>query len=192
MLDSDERQILPHVRFYQKEVQNTFKTEKEGRPIYDMVDFVRIEIPGNQLSVIDTYANEGHKQAYPVQWARYLNDKEAKGDGEIQGTLLRDWNILTTAQVKELAHFHFYTVDQVASASDAQIMQITNIVGMSGFSFRDKAKQYLAVSKDKALAVSQAEELAKRDKEIEEMKKQLAELTAQKAPKQGTISLNKG
>lgn len=192
MLDSDERQILPHVRFYQKEVQNNFKTEKEGRPIYDMVDFVRIEIAGNQYSIIDTYANDGHKQAYPVAWARYQNEKKDLGDDGIQGTLLRDWNILTSAQVKELAHYNFYTVEQVANASDAQIQVTTSIVGMSGFTFRDKAKQYLAVSKDKALAMSQAEELAKRDKEIEEMKKQLAELTAQKAPKQGTISLNKG
>ena len=38
------------VRFYSKELQNDFLTNKEGRPISYMADFVRIEIPGNDMS----------------------------------------------------------------------------------------------------------------------------------------------
>lgn len=186
MLDSDiGSTILPHVRFYQKEELNNFETNKQGRPIYRMVDFVRIEIPGNQYSIIDTYANEGHKESYPIQWARYQNEKKDLGDSEIEGTLLRDWSILTAAQVRELAHFHFYTVEQVALASDEQIGKITNIVGMSGHSFRDKAKSYLAVAKDSAHAMAQAEELRKRDAEIEELKQQMQQLLAANQPKRG-------
>lgn len=184
MLDSDTNLILPNVRFYQKEDLNNYETAQQGRPIYRMVDFVRIEIPGNQLSIIDTYANDDHKAAYPIQWARYQNEKKDLGEAQIDGTLLRDWSILTAAQVKELAHFHFYTVDQVSMASDEQISKITQIVGMSGHSFRDKAKAYLNVAKDSAHAMAQADELRKRDAEIEALKEQMQELLAAKQAEQ--------
>lgn len=175
MLDSDiGNSILPAVRFYQKEVQHNFNSEKEGRPIYYMADFVRIEIPGNQYSIIDTFAGENHKKMYPIQWARYQNEKRELGeDMEISGTLLRDWPILTAAQVRELKHYHFYTVEQVANASDDQVGKITMIVGMGGHAFREKAQNYLKRAKDSSILDSQAEELRKRDAEIETLKQQM-------------------
>ncbi len=180
MLDSDiGNTILPAVRFYQREMLHEFNTNKEGRPIYYMADFVRIEIPGNQYSVIDTFANEGHKKLYPVQWARYQNEKKDLGDDDISGTLLRDWPLLTAAQAKELKHYHFYTVEQVAQASDEQISKIGMMIGMSPHSFREKAKAYLATAKDSAVVAHQNEELRKRDAEIEALKAQMAELMAQ-------------
>ncbi|MDD4971852.1 MAG: hypothetical protein PHT07_20700 [Paludibacter sp.] len=178
MLDSDVgNSILPHVRFYQKEVKHEFNTEKEGRPIYYMADFVRIEIPGNTFSIIDTFSHEGHKQQFPQQWARYQNEKKDLGD-DVTGTMLSDWSILTAAQVRELKHYHFYTVEQVALASDAQINTITPIVGMSGFAFREKAQNYLKHAKDSAIVDAQSEELRKRDAEIEALKAQMNELMA--------------
>lgn len=185
MLDSDVgNSILPHVRFYQKEMKHEFNSQLENRPIYYMADFVRIEVPGNQFSVIDTFANEGHKQSYPQQWARYLNEKKELGDdSDITGTLLSDWSILSSAQVRELKHYHFYTVEQVAQASDAQINTITPIVGMSGYSFREKAQHYLKRAKDSAIVDAQSEELRKRDAEIEALKAQMNELMAMTAEK---------
>jgi len=185
MLDSDiGNNILPAVRFYQKEVQHNFNSDKEGRPIYYMADFVRIEIPGNQYSIIDTFAGDNHKKLYPQQWAHYQNQKRDQGEDDIAGTLLRDWPILTSAQVRELKHYHFYTVDQVAGASDDQISKITMIVGMGGHAFREKAQSYLKRAKDSSIAESQAEELRKRDIEIEALKQQMAEFM-ESAPKRG-------
>lgn len=176
MLDSDiGNSILPHVVFYDKEQINNFKTEQENRPIYDMVTMVRIMIPGNALSIIDTIAGEHHKGNYPKEWARYLNDKT---DDNIQGTLLRDWAILRPNQVKELNHFHFYTVEQVANASDEQIGKVAMIAGMGPHAFRDKARQYLKVAKDSATVQHQDEELRKRDQEIDALKQQMTELMA--------------
>jgi len=192
-LDSDTNSILPHVRFYQREVKDEFKSKQENRPIYYMADFVRIEIAGNSYSIIDTFANEGHKQAYPVQWARYENEKKELGDDDITGTVLGDWSILTAAQVRELKHYHFYTVEQVANASDAAIEKVTMVVGMSGFSFREKAQNYLKRAKDSSVLDAQNEELRKRDLEIEALKTQMNELmAAQSVNKQGTLGLPKG
>lgn len=177
MLDSDiGNSILPMVRFYQREVKHNFNSDKENRPVYNMVDFVRIEIPGRSDSIIDTFANEGHKKAYPQQWARYVNEKRELGDDEVSGTMLKDWSVLTPAQAKELRHYHFYTVEQVSQASDAQLAPIVMIIGMGAHSFRDKAKAFLASARGASEIQARENELKKRDAEIEALKAQMQEL----------------
>ena len=174
------------VRFYSKELQNDFLTAKEGRPISYMADFVRIEIPGNQLSIIDTFVNNSHKSQFPQQWAIYLNEK-ADGNhnpDNVQGTLLRDWPLLNAAQATELKHFKFYTVEQVASASDQQLMAIGMTAGMSPLALRDKAKAFLENAKDSSFAQKQAEELKLRDQQIADLTSQMermAKLMEEKA-----------
>lgn len=165
-----------NVRFYQKAVQNNFKTANEGRPIMEMADFILIEVPGNSNLVIDTYAAPEHKDRFPIQWARYQNEKT---DGDIEGTLLHDWPVLNAAVAAELKHFKFYTVEQIASASDAQLNTIGMSAGMSPIALRDKAKAYLSSAKDTAFVQQQAEELSKRDEIIARMEAQIAELAAQ-------------
>jgi len=171
------------VKFYQKEVQNQFATDQAGRPIMYMADYVRIEIPGNMLSIIDTVANDEHKKRFPIQWAQYQNEKTA--DGDVQGTLLRDWSLLTTAQAAEMRHYKFYTVEQVANASDAQISALGMLAGMAPFSFRDKARAYLDQAKDSSVVMAQAEELRRRDQEIQDLKDQMQRLIAATERKPG-------
>lgn len=166
------------VRFYQREMDNQFQTGVEGRPIKFMADFIIIEVPGDRNTIIDTFARDEHKSRFPVQWARYQNEK-SDGGSEIQGTLLRDWPILNAAQAGELKHYKFYTVEQVASASDEQISSIGMMVGTSPLAFRDKAKAFLANAKDSALVQQQADELRIRDKEIDGLKQQMQELLGQ-------------
>jgi hypothetical protein len=170
------------VKFYSREMDNEFQSLAEGRPIKFMADFVRIEVPGDRLTIIDTFAKDEDKRRFPVQWAMYQNEKSDGGD-QIQGTLLKDWPILNAAQASELKHFKFYTVEQVATASDEQIGSIGMMVGMSPLSFRDKAKAFLANAKDSAVVQQQAEALRQRDDEIAAMKRQLEELAAQIKPK---------
>lgn len=183
MLDSD---VTPDsrlaVRFFSKEVPNAFESEKEGRPISFMADFVRIEVPGDRNTIIETFVNESHKQRFPFQWAQYMNEKaDGKINDDVQGTLLRDWPILTPAKANDLKHFKFYTVEQIAGASDEQISSLGMAAGMSPFALRDKAKAYLMQSKDTAFAQSQAEELRKRDEEIAALKEQMKEILAMQA-----------
>ena len=173
------------VRFYQRECENEWMTNQEGRPIKYMADFVRIEVPGDMLSVIDTFVNDGHKKRFPMQWAQYLNDKSESGTTDAQGTLLRDWSLLTASQASELKHYKFYTVEQIANASDQQIQAIGMLVGMAPMSFRDKARAYLANAKDNSTVMAQAEELRKRDQEIQDLKEQMQRLIAATERKAG-------
>jgi hypothetical protein len=165
-----------NVKFYQRAVQNNFKTAAEGRPIMEMRDFILIEVPGNQTLTIDTFASDADKKRFPVQWARYQNEKT---DGDIEGTLLSDWPVLNAAVAAELKHFKFYTVEQIAQASDAQLNTLGMAAGMSPLSLRDKAKAFLSSAKDTALVQQQADELSKRDEIIARMEAQIAELAAQ-------------
>ncbi len=165
-----------NVKFYQRAVQNNFKTSLEGRPIMEMRDFILIEVPGNQTLTIDTFASDEDKKRFPIEYARFQNEKT---EGDIEGTLLNDWPVLSAAIAAELKHFKFYTVEQIAGASDSQLNTIGMAAGMSPFALRDKAKAFLSSAKDTALVQQQADELSKRDEIIARMEAQIAELAAQ-------------
>jgi len=163
-----------NVKFYQRAIENQFKSALEGRPIMEMRDFIIIEVPGDNLTVIDTFAVDEHKKRFPIQWAIYDNEKT---DGDVEGTLLHDWPVLNAAVAAELKHFRFYTVEQIAEASDAQLNTLGMAAGMSPLALRDKAKAFLSTAKGSALVQQQADELRKRDDELLAIKAQLAELT---------------
>lgn len=190
-MDSDLSQADSRlsVKFYQKEIDNEFETIKQNRPIKMMRDFVEIRVPGDQLTIIDTFAQDEHKKRFPIQWARYQNEKNERGESgdAVQGTLLKDWALLSPSQASELKHFNFFTVEQIANASDAQISTIGMAVGMSPLAFREKAKVFLSSAKDGAYVQQQADELRKRDAEIEALKQQMQEMMASlnQQPKRG-------
>lgn len=157
------------VRFFQAPLHMTFLSDKEGRPIYEPRDYVRIEIPGMVANVVETLVSEEHKRAHPLEWAQYLNEKSTGEFSEYQGTLLSAWPLLNSAQVLEMRHYKFYTVEQIADASDQQIQGIGMLAGMSPLSLRDKAKAWLGNAKGQADVNNAASELAKRDEQIATM-----------------------
>jgi hypothetical protein len=163
------------VRFYKKEVELPYRSEQEGRTVHQMMDFVRIEVPGDRLNVIDTIADRGHKKRFPQQWAAF--EAEQNTD-HIEGTLLTQVPFLTSAAAMDLRHFKFYTVEQAAAASDAQLANIGASLGMSGFAFRDKCRAYIEHAKDSSLAVRQAEAIRKQEEEMALLRQQVADFIA--------------
>ena len=156
------------VLFHKKAVQNQVKSELEGRPIFDDVIFIRKMVPGDSLNVIDRPIYEQDKNEFPMQWAHFMNKH---GDDQMMsGTPLIEWPLVTTAQAEELRAMKFYTVEQVAEASDAAIMKMGMSAGMSPYSFRDKAKAFLAKAKGDSEAYKREEELAKLKAENDQIK----------------------
>ena len=143
------------VHFYKKPMQNEYKTAIEGRPIFDDVLMVKIFTPGDNMTVIDTLVREDHKARFPLQWAAFLN--RVGNDQQISGTPLSQWPLVTPAQAEELKALKFYTVENIAMASDAQLQRIGMLAGMSSHTFRDRAINFLKVAKEEA-SVSQHEE----------------------------------
>lgn len=156
--------------FFKKPMQNDFKTQIEGRPIFEDVLMIRILIPGDQLNIIETPVREDHKTRFPKHWA-YFERTQGADNLEV-GTPLSQWPQLQPSNVEMLKAMKFSTVDQIASASDEQITRLGNGGGMAPFTLRDKARRFLLVARDSSAVDQAARELA-------EVKQQAAEREAQ-------------
>ena len=189
------------VQFYMKPVQNNFRTMEESRPIFEDRLHIRIEIPGNRNSIIDTFADDSHKQRFHRQWAHFQSKRT--DDGAVQGTPLSQWSLLPPAKVEELKALGFRTVEQVAAASDDNITRIGMAAGIAPFAFRDRAKIYLQAAAGNAEAQKTADEnkalresveaekkareemQAKHDKEMAEMRSLITMAAAAKPARRG-------
>jgi len=158
------------VQFYKKSVKQQQASEEAGRPIFKEFDFVRIMIPGDNLTEIDTYAQDSHKQRFPRQWAHYQN--QTAGHEDIVGTPLDQWPQVTRSQAEELRGLKFYTVEAIADCSDQQLQRIGMVAGMSPHNFRLKAKAFLNLANDSA-------EVAQRESELQALKEENAKIKAE-------------
>ena len=164
------------VKFYSKPVQNNFETQKQGKPVFQDVDMIRIEVPGDKNSIADTFARPHHIERFPIQWARYKN---AQGDLQETGTPLSHWQLITGAQAEELKAQKFRTVEAIAGASDAQLQSIGMVAGMAPHAFRARAQAWLAAAKDSAIVQVQADALLKKEQELGEMKAAMQKMQEQ-------------
>ena len=158
------------VQFYKKSVKQDIASDEAGRPIFKEFDFVRIMIPGDNLTEIDTYAQESHKQRFPRQWAHYQN--QVAGQEVIIGTPIEQWPLVSRSQADELKGIKFRTVEDVANCSDQQLQRIGMIAGMSPHSFREKAKAFLNLASDSA-------EVAQREAELQALREENAKIKAE-------------
>jgi hypothetical protein len=158
------------VQFYKKSVKQDDASNEAGRPIFKEFDFVRIMIPGDNLTEIDTYAQDSHKQRFPRQWAHYQN--QVTNHEDIIGTPLDQWPQVTRSQADELRGLKFHTVESIADCSDQQLQRIGMVAGMSPFNFRLKAKAFLNLANDSA-------EVAQRESELQALKEENAKIKAE-------------
>jgi hypothetical protein len=166
-IDSDEQNADSRlaVKFYKRAMKLEHESNEAGRPIFKDFDFVRIMVAGDNLTEIDTYAQESHKQRFPRQWLQYQATQDYSS--EIIGTPVEQWPLISQSQAQELKGVKFMTVESIANASDLQLQRIGMIAGMSPHAFRDKAKSFLNLASESA-------EAAKRDEEINQLKQELA------------------
>jgi hypothetical protein len=147
------------VTFYKRSMKQDDASMEAGRPIFKEFDFIRICVPGDSLTEIDTYANESHKQRFPRQWAHYQN--QVGTQEAIIGTPIEEWTIISRSQADELKGIKFHTVESVANASDLQLQRIGMIAGMNPYNFRDKAKAFLSLADQVGETNQREEELSK-------------------------------
>jgi uncharacterized protein YdaL len=156
------------VKFYDGTKQDKLASEREGRPIYTTVPFIRILIPGDRNTIIDTYADENYKRRFPKQWAAY----QAKESQAITGTLLSEVPVVSRAQCEELEYFKVFTVEQLAGVSDNLASKIPSLQEL-----KRKAQTYVDQAKDAALAQKLNEENAGLKNRISALESELARLS---------------
>jgi hypothetical protein len=156
------------VRFFKQPYQNATRSEAEGRPIFEELDFIEIRFPGNKLSVIVEKVNAEHKKRFPDHWRRY-----AARDTEevIDGTPLDQWPGVTRSQVEELRFLNVRSLEQLISMADNHSSRIMGINIL-----KSKAKAYLEAAKLQGEANALLETKRQLDEQTELNKKLVARL----------------
>jgi hypothetical protein len=167
-LDSDmpNADASLHVEFYISD-----DADWKGKP------FVRIMVPGDKNNIVEQPVRDDHKARFPRQW---LHFQMQNSDGSmVIGVPISQWlaeapEDINRGQAEELHILKFQTVEQVATATDAQVQR----VGMGGIGLRDRARAYLS-RRNRAESRSELDETKR---ELEELKAQMAELMAARRP----------
>ena len=147
------------VRFESKPRHNEFRSQQEGRPIYEDVDYITIYVPGDSTLTVVAEVREDHKARFPLQWAHYQN--RHSDDPRHIGTPVSQWPLVTPAMAEELRAMKFFTVESVAMASDAQLGTMGMKAGMNPLVFRTRAQNFLKVAADESVLHKQDAEIAK-------------------------------
>lgn len=164
------------VEFFTEAVEFKAESEKEGRPIFREIPFIRIQHPGDRNNVLETKVTDHYKQKYAREWREF----EARGANEVVGTPLSQWPPMTKSQVKEAEFFGVRTVEQLAAVNDNAIQKI----GMGWRELRTKAQTFLGAAAGNAAQSAQALENERLRGEIEALKASFEAMQAD-APKRG-------
>ena len=158
------------VKFYKRPVELKNESIAQGRPIFQEFDFIKILVPGDALTEIDTYVSDAHKTRFPIQWANYMNRQGS--EESFSGTPITEWPQVSASQAEELKGIKFHTVESVAHCSDQQLQRIGMIAGMSPHNFRERAKSFLNLAEESA-------GISKREEEITQLKEENAKIKAE-------------
>lgn len=165
-----DEQLL--VRFYIKPRPDHKATAEQGRPVFVDAEYIEIRIPGSRDAVA--------RPAKPRDIARFPKHYEAFKNRTAEpetGTPLTEWPLITRSVVEELSFYNVKTVEQLVAMSDQNASQFMGINML-----KQKAKEWLEVAAENADAKKLADELAKRDEEIEKLKAAIEAMSAP-APK---------
>lgn len=124
-----------YVFFYQKNNLHSVKSREAGLPIYEPVEFVHIQQPGER-DYIEREATPQDKQRFAAHYKAFIEGKVGVPDGTpIDFLFPNNPEIAPT-----LKFLKIFTIQQLAAASADAIQRI----GMGGQDWVNKAKQYLS------------------------------------------------
>jgi hypothetical protein len=166
-------------RFFTEPVRNNYRSDTEGRPVFEDREFVTILVPGDRKTEWSGYVKEEHKRRWPREYASFKAGLETP----VEGTPLKEWAVITRSQVEELRFAHILTVEQLATLPDDAL---NRSVSMGGYQLREKAKRWLDAqagnSQTEALAAEndrQREIIADMERKYTALAESVAALTAQ-------------
>ena len=133
----------------------------------DGQDHVKIEIPGDDKTELDEFADDRYKMRFPRQWAIYKGQlEEFAGQIRIETVAWVD-----PGMIQDMKRANIHTVEYLAEMSDSSIGS-TNMIGL--MAFRQKAQEHLAEKAKSSQFDSLQEqnaELMKRLEKLEQKRK---------------------
>lgn len=155
--------------FREEPVLDEEKSREEGRPIFKMVEYVRIQSPGERDNINDRQVLEWDKRRFANFYEHWKKTKTNRSDG----TPLETWAVMSAAQVEELKFFHIHTIEDLAALSDDKAMKFRGIMD-----WKQKAKDHIAQLSGERPLVKIREELSQKDVRLKQMADQMAEQKA--------------
>ena len=167
------------IQFHTKAVYNQHASVKQGRPIFQDEDYIKIITPGSQLAIIDAPYNSGN---YPRRFGTQFKAWKSGQAGVQSGTPLESFPLLLgkPAMVAELKAINIQTVEQLRELPDLYAGQI-----MGGNELKRRAAEWMDETQGAAAVMARmGQENEQLRAQMNEMQRQLAELLAQKAAPQ--------
>lgn len=158
--------IIP--QFYIQTALNKFKSNQEGRPIYDEIEFIRIIIAGDRNNQPERKVREEDKQRWPVEYAAFKRGEKMAESG----TPLEQWPACSRAMAASMKHYNVFTVEQLAGLSDTGLQSI----GMGAREMQKQAIAYLEYAKDSALPAKMVAENERLQSTVAALQKQVEDL----------------
>lgn len=152
------------VTFFMDAVKNEWKSEQEGRDIYDDLEHVSKIVAGSRDRIV-RLATPEDKREFPEEYKRFKERTAAPASG----TPLRELPGIAESFAKEMEFFHVRTIEELANLDD-------NLIARMGPGIREKitrAQGFLAATS------GDAANIAKIASENDKLKEQIAELRAQ-------------
>lgn len=157
-------------QFFTEAVKLEWKSQQEGRPIFEDREFVRILIPGDRRSMAVEPVRDEHRQRWPREYEAF----KAGLEPPLEGTPLGEWpvSMMTPARVQELLHFNIRTVEQLAAVNDAQLQNL----GMGSRELRERARIWFEVARTGAAPLERL--IARTEDQAREIERLTRELKA--------------
>jgi hypothetical protein len=182
----NDKLVIP--RFKTMSVKDEAASKEAGRPIFKGVEVVEVRIAGSRDDsvfpahvrwawITDPLTGDQVEQTYAQRWPdQYKRFKE--GQQQVaEGTPIDELPFLTGAKRAELKALAIYTAEALAALEGNNL----KILGQGGRDLKNQAQAYLDNASGSAVAVKQAAE-------IEELKRQIAEMRAERPAAAGAVS----
>jgi hypothetical protein len=162
----DDSKTIPE--FFLKAVRQGFKSEQDGRDIFEDVEFVRIITPGNMRSIPEEPVADEHRARWPRQYDAFKRGM----DDPTEGTPLSQVAFITPAQVRMLAALNVKTVENLANVGDGELQNLP----LGGRDLRQKAQAFLENAQTNAPLERERAAREAAEAEVNRLKGQLADL----------------
>ncbi len=151
------------------------KTAKAGHEVYRDVEFVKIVMPGDKLSLVFQPASETHRKRFPKAYAAFKARTDDAGTSE--ELPIEQWALISRSVAMMLRAAHIHTVEALAAVHDGHVERL----GTNGRELRAKAKAFLAQAKDSSAVIKLAAEKKALEDRMAAMQAQINQLVEQKS-----------
>lgn len=168
-----------YVEFSTRPVQQDFKSREAGRPIFEDVNFITIDFPGDKTKRVDRPVRMEEEAGappdpvrFPRQWQAFKNQLEQTGDG----MPITEWPPLTKSQALELKAMKIHTVEALAALPDSACSWLgSRELRAKAKTWLESAAGHASESRLQAIVDQQDAQIAALKQQVEDMAQRFSE-----------------